>query len=259
MYQKLTKVYKLKQLSMMRKYIGRLIAAMLVLSVSLLMSLSHAETGKAHHLPAQSTNQDILGTIQTLIGQQALLYGDFSQRVLQRKVDTEEYELISESNGWLALDKPRRFRWEETQPFHQTTLLEGKKFTQFDPDLEQVIIRTISEQESLLPNFLLGRNQDFLRNNFKVISQSHTLAADTSKEPQLNGQIDLQSLDSAYLIQKISVVFKDSQISSVLVLDDSDSSTEIQFLWRELPRDVSEWEQLFELNIPESAEVVEQL
>lgn len=56
-----------------------------------------------------------------------------------------------ESRGTLALEAPRQFRWETTAPFQQTIVADGAHVWVYEPDLEQVSVRSQSAAESHSP------------------------------------------------------------------------------------------------------------
>jgi outer membrane lipoprotein carrier protein len=56
-----------------------------------------------------------------------------------------------ESRGVLSLEAPRQFRWETTAPYQQTIVADGAKVWVYEPDLEQVSVRSQSNEEAHSP------------------------------------------------------------------------------------------------------------
>jgi len=56
-----------------------------------------------------------------------------------------------ESRGTLALEAPRQFRWETKQPYEQTIVADGQRVWVYEPDLEQVSVRSQSSEEAHSP------------------------------------------------------------------------------------------------------------
>jgi outer membrane lipoprotein carrier protein len=56
-----------------------------------------------------------------------------------------------ESQGTLALEAPRQFRWETTTPYQQTIVADGARVWVYEPDLEQVSVRSQSAAEAHSP------------------------------------------------------------------------------------------------------------
>ena len=55
------------------------------------------------------------------------------------------------SHGTLALEAPRQFRWETKQPYEQTIVADGTRIWVYEPDLEQVSVRSQSGEEAHSP------------------------------------------------------------------------------------------------------------
>ncbi len=56
-----------------------------------------------------------------------------------------------ESRGTLALQAPRQFRWETIAPYQQTIVADGTRVWVYEPDLEQVSVRSQSSAETHSP------------------------------------------------------------------------------------------------------------
>jgi outer membrane lipoprotein carrier protein len=56
-----------------------------------------------------------------------------------------------ESHGTLALEAPRQFRWETTTPYQQTIVADGTRVWVYEPDLEQVSVRSQTTEEAHSP------------------------------------------------------------------------------------------------------------
>ena len=56
-----------------------------------------------------------------------------------------------ESRGTFALEAPRQFRWETSSPYQQTIVADGAKVWVYEPDLEQVSVRSQSSEEAHSP------------------------------------------------------------------------------------------------------------
>ncbi|HMM67896.1 MAG TPA: outer membrane lipoprotein chaperone LolA [Dokdonella sp.] len=55
------------------------------------------------------------------------------------------------SSGTLALKAPRQFRWHTTTPFEQLIIADGNRVWIYDPDLEQVSVRSQGAEEAHSP------------------------------------------------------------------------------------------------------------
>ncbi len=71
---------------------------------------------------------------------------DFSQSVTDANGEKRDA-----SHGTLALQAPRQFRWETKQPYQQTIVADGQRVWVYDPDLQQVSVRSQSGEEAHSP------------------------------------------------------------------------------------------------------------
>lgn len=71
---------------------------------------------------------------------------DFSQSVTDANGHRGE-----ESKGTMALQAPRQFRWETKKPYEQTIVADGQRVWVYEPDLQQVSVRSQSSEEAHSP------------------------------------------------------------------------------------------------------------
>ena len=71
---------------------------------------------------------------------------DFSQ-----SVTAANGERGDESQGTMALQAPRQFRWETRKPYEQTIVADGQRVWIYEPDLQQVSVRSQSSEEAHSP------------------------------------------------------------------------------------------------------------
>ena len=74
------------------------------------------------------------------------LRGDFSQTVYDAHGN-----ITGSSHGLLALQAPRLFRWQVTDPYQQLIVADGRKVWVYEPDLEQVTVRDQGSEEAHSP------------------------------------------------------------------------------------------------------------
>jgi outer membrane lipoprotein carrier protein len=90
------------------------------------------------------------------------LSGHFSQSLTDangRRGDSSE--------GTLALQEPREFRWQVTSPYKQLIVADGSRVWMYDPELEQVTVRAQSTEEAQSPLTVLT-DMSQLDKDFKV-------------------------------------------------------------------------------------------
>lgn len=74
------------------------------------------------------------------------LRGTFSQTVID-----PHGNVTGTSQGTLALEAPRLFRWHVTQPYQQLIVADGSKVWVYEPDLEQATVRDQGATEAHSP------------------------------------------------------------------------------------------------------------
>jgi len=74
------------------------------------------------------------------------LRGNFSQTVYDAHGN-----ITGSSHGSLALQAPRLFRWQVTDPYQQLIVADGRKVWIYEPDLEQVTVRNQGAEEAHSP------------------------------------------------------------------------------------------------------------
>ncbi|MCC2666683.1 MAG: lolA [Gammaproteobacteria bacterium] len=113
--------------------------------------------------PATTQLTQLLLTIQTL-------QADFTQTLsnLQSK------QTLQQSFGHVILQQPGKFRWEVKKPVEQLIVGNGKRLWIYDPELEQVTIRSLTKEIGETPAFLLSNPRVALEKNFHVQAMKNT-------------------------------------------------------------------------------------
>jgi outer membrane lipoprotein carrier protein len=90
------------------------------------------------------------------------LSGQFSQSLTDANGRAGET-----SEGNVALQEPREFRWQVTSPYKQLIVADGSRVWMYDPELEQVTVRVQSTEEAQSPLTVLT-DMSQLDKDFKV-------------------------------------------------------------------------------------------
>ncbi|MGH8114032.1 MAG: outer membrane lipoprotein chaperone LolA [Rhodanobacteraceae bacterium] len=90
------------------------------------------------------------------------LRGDFTQTVYDAHGN-----ITGSSHGKLALEAPRLFRWQVTDPYQQLIVADGHKVWVYEPDLQQVTVRDQGAEEAHSPLTVLT-DLSQLDNEFKA-------------------------------------------------------------------------------------------
>jgi len=77
--------------------------------------------------------------------------GEFSQIRLTSAGQAEG----ATQSGTFSFERPGKFKWNVLKPYEQLTLSDGKQLYQYDPDLAQVIVRSVDESVGTSPAAIL--------------------------------------------------------------------------------------------------------
>jgi outer membrane lipoprotein carrier protein len=105
--------------------------------------------------PAASRAADAVARVDTYLDSLASLSAQFVQVVQDRKGDVTD-----RASGTLSIARPNRFRWDYREPYAQTIVADGRKLWLYDPDLEQVTVRSLEQGLGATPAMLLSGSGD---------------------------------------------------------------------------------------------------
>lgn len=102
-------------------------------------------------LPFGAHAADAVARVDAYLASLKTLSADFVQ-VVQDKGG----QVTDRATGTLTLSRPDRFRWEYKQPYVQTIVADGRKLWLYDPDLQQVTVRSLAQGLGATPALLLS-------------------------------------------------------------------------------------------------------
>ena len=92
----------------------------------------------------------------------ALLNNTQSMRAnFRQTVYDNRGKVIQKSVGYMAMQRPGKFRWESTSPIPQLIIANDSRLWIYDPDLEQVTIRSLSKEIGETPALLLSNSLSY--------------------------------------------------------------------------------------------------
>lgn len=147
------------------------------------------------------------------------------------------------AQGELALAKPN-VRWEVSEPFPQTILLTGDDLRIFDPDLEQVTQRNVSDTWGQVPLALLTRADADISALFNVQKIPDSMAV----------IYDLTPKQAQAGFERINIAFLDGVLQHITVEDPFGQRTHIEFK-AHISSQIEP--QKFELDVPEGTEFIQ--
>ncbi len=91
--------------------------------------------------------------------QKALQSLDSLQAEFRQTVLDEDKQVVSQSSGTVAIQRPGRFRWVYTEPYEQRIVADGKELWVYDVDLDQATVKPIESSLSSAPIMVLMKKQ----------------------------------------------------------------------------------------------------
>ncbi|MFY8275033.1 outer membrane lipoprotein chaperone LolA [Pseudoalteromonas sp. SSDWG2] len=153
-------------------------------------------------------------------------------------------ELVSESEGRLELEQPKKIRWQQNQPDETLFVSNGVNSFYFDPFAEQV---TLLDTETLIdstPFILLTTNDDALWQQFSITNENAAYVVTPINR------------DNAQVEQLTLYFGDDLQVSKVEVLDRSGQRSVFTFVDAAINEDIDDAR--FDFVIPEHVFVDDQ-
>lgn len=164
-------------------------------------------------IPAHADSKDVARLTQLLENSKTLT-GNFSQLTLDGG-GTQ----LQETSGEMTLQRPGQFYWHTNAPQEQTMVSDGKKVTLWDPDLEQVTIKTLDQRLTQTPALLLS-------GDVSKISESFDISA-----KEAGGVIDfvLKPKSKDTLFDSLNLSFGNGVINNMRLIDSVGQRTDILF------------------------------
>jgi outer membrane lipoprotein carrier protein len=81
------------------------------------------------------------------------------QAQFEQQLFNETGKLIETSQGQMYIKRPNQFRWDYQKPYHQLIVADGENVWIYDPDLEQVTMKKLTQALGKTPALLLSSNR----------------------------------------------------------------------------------------------------
>lgn len=177
-----------------------------------------------------------------LLKRMTSLDADFQQRILDARGSR-----LQEVSGHLSLSRPGKFFWKTEDPFPQTVVSDGESLWLYDPDLEQVTVQQVQDQQQGTPAMLLSGQLDQLQERFTI---QLTRDADQFQEYLLipKGQESL--------FEELRLSFVKQELATLLLTDSLGQRTSIELFSTRLNPSLPDSH--FSFKIPEGVDVIMQ-
>ncbi|MFT6791973.1 MAG: outer membrane lipoprotein carrier protein [Cellvibrionaceae bacterium] len=218
-------VILIRRLIFIRMKIFYLLSALVV---SVICSFAHAQN-------------DAFGALDDQLKRYESLSGQFQQTLVDH-----QGLLIQESSGEFMLKRPGYFRWDTRDPFPQLLISNLKTIWLYDPDLEQVTVRSYQNMLDQTPSLLLGGKADAIAEKYQVVF------SEQSSEQSLHFILTPKFDDSTFT--QLQLIFHEGLLAVMILRDSLDQTTTFRF--SELTRDPPIDSDVFEFTPPEGVDVL---
>lgn len=167
-------------------------------------------------LPAFSYAESATTTLTQRLAHIQSMQADFTQTITEKT-----NKPLQQSTGRMELQRPGKFRWEVKKPIPQLIIANTKQIWIYDPELEQVTIRSINTLAGDTPVLLLSDSTVSLAKNFHVRLKARS---DTHLQWFL-----LTPRNKNSMIASLQLGFKNNQIHEMELQDHLGHRTLIHF------------------------------
>ena len=153
-------------------------------------------------------------------------------------------QVLEQSTGYVLLDRPN-FKWVVDDPYPQVIVTEGDSLKVYDPDLEQLTIRPLTDALTDTPISLLTNTEVDLAEQFKVIRLP-------LEEEGIDSYV-VSPKGEETLFAEIRLTFSAAGLDSLGIVDHLGQYTEIRF---QVDPDRVIQSADFELDVPPETDVI---
>lgn len=189
-------------------------------------------------LVAAGVAADARQTLSDRLDTLAEYAADFSQ-----EIRGAQGQVLERSTGQIFILRPQ-FKWVVDHPYPQVIVTEGDFLKVYDPDLEQLTVRPLSEALTDTPVSLLTQKGVVLGDEFQVVEVADELGASYILSPN--------SPDTLYA--EIRLHFSADTLVALAILDHLGQFTEI--LFTPAPQSTVIQSAEFQLSVPPGTDVI---
>jgi outer membrane lipoprotein carrier protein len=150
-------------------------------------------------------------------------------------------------SGDVVMERPNKFRWRIEKPYHQVLLSDAKKFYIYDEDLDQVVVKPITNSVQDAPALLLiGETGDV----------SKTFSVRVTSKGGYEEVFTLVPKDKESMIKSIDLTYRGSVLHAMRFKDTLDQVVNIEFT--NLEQNGALAANIFKLDVPKGVDVIEE-
>lgn len=177
--------------------------------------------------------------LQNLLQQAKSLSGNFEQRLYDR-----DGHLLQTTEGEFVVERPGNFYWETLPPYEQIVVGNSATLWVYDPDLEQVTVRSQEQHQQTSPARLLSGDLENLDQHYQV----------TEEQKNDLRQFILVPTSDEGAFARLQLHYRNGVLVGLQFKDAMDQRTELSFSDVEVNPDVDE--DLFHFNAPAGVDVI---
>ncbi|MCP4875057.1 MAG: outer membrane lipoprotein chaperone LolA [Gammaproteobacteria bacterium] len=165
-------------------------------------------------IAAPAIAQDAEQRLQSALKNMDNLSAEFKQTLRD-----EDKNIIQQSRGTLALQRPGKFAWIYTDPFEQRIIADGNELWVYDVELDQVTVKPMGESISNTPIMILMKQSDVSKQfNISEVGQRKFLY-----------WVELKPADANLEYTSIYIGLDDGEVRAMELQDQFGQSTQIVF------------------------------
>lgn len=191
-------------------------------------------------LPVQADERSIQRLTQ-LLDQAQTLTARFSQLTLDGS-GTQ----LQETSGEMALKRPGLFRWHTDAPLEQLLVSNGETVWLYDPDLEQVTIRSLDQRLTHTPALLLSGDISKIGENFEITHKEAGGVVDFILKPKAKDT----------LFDNLRLSFRNGVVNDMQLIDGVGQRTNILFFGVKMNQSIDTAQ--FNFKVPEGTDVIQE-
>jgi outer membrane lipoprotein carrier protein len=180
-------------------------------------------------------------SLMQLLEKSQTLTGRFSQLTLDGS-GTQ----LQETSGEMALQRPGLFNWHTDAPQEQLMVSDGKKVSLWDPDLEQVTVKTLDQRLTQTPALLLSGDVSKISQSFDITAKEAGDVMDFVLKPKTKDT----------LFDSLRLSFRRGLINDMQLIDSVGQRTNILFMGVKANEPVPASK--FTFVIPKGADVIQE-
>jgi len=175
----------------------------------LMLAISLSTVGVLNATAAQAESvEPVTSTAVQRLSTRLAAMSSLQGLFVQTQYDLEG-ELLLSSSGDFAMARPGKLAWNTLEPFPQKLITDGETLWLYDPDLEQVSVRSLGDSLKQTPAAIIAGDLSQIKTDFDVTQ--------TLRGPE--NVFELRPKRESEFFQLLTLSFSDGQLTTMELLD----------------------------------------